>query len=92
MARVFLHLTHDDINKELPYGAICEGRCSVRWDTMHRKRRWREEFTEQERAASEEIFRKAKLWHLVKGAPKSISMTPATYQLWQKLGAFCASI
>lgn len=85
-------LTHEEINRTIPYAVICEARYGSRWDTMHRKRRWKEEFTDAERNAARKLFSKAHLWTLVKGAPEELHMKASTYLLWQKLGDFCASL
>ena len=38
------------------------------------------------------LFRQAQTWALKSGAPASVKMTGAAYDLWQKLGDFCASL
>lgn len=92
MAKVMIVLDHNEIQRDLPYQMICEGRFGSAWNTMHRKRRWMEEFTESERDAASKIFSKSKSWTLTTGVPESIMMSPKTYALWIKLGNFCASI
>lgn len=90
--RVMLHLTHDDIVEKIPYHVICEARYGSRWNTGKVRAEWLANFTETERQTATRLFRQAHLWALVKGAPNEISMTPDTYELWQKLGQFCARV
>lgn len=88
----FLHFSHDEINREIPYAVVCEAREGVRWDTGRRRRRWLAEFSEKEREAASRLFSLAHRWYLLKGVPREVLMTPETYNLWTKLGAFCASL
>lgn len=85
-------LTADEIRNDIPYAIICTAHDSACWNTMRRKRRWKMEFTEAERNAATEIFRKAHRWFLVTGVPDEVRMRMTTYRLWQKLGAFCGSL
>ena len=85
-------LTHDQIIKEIPYAVICEAHESARWRTGRRRRLYDETFTVSEQAACVRLFSKAADWALVKGAPEVVRMNKSTYDLWQKLGEFCASI
>ena len=71
-----LSLSREQIQRDIPYQVVCETRYGARWDTGTRKRRWDSEFS-----------------HALKsGAPASVKMTGAAYDLWQKLGDFCASL
>ncbi len=88
----FLRFSHDEINSRIPYAVVCEGREGARWNTGHRRRRWLQEFSEKERKEATRLFALAHRWYLVKGAPDKVMMTPETYALWNKLGAFCASL
>ena len=92
MARLYLEMDRREVQEQLPYGVICEAKEGARWDTMHRKRRWLEEFSAAEREAAGEIFRKAHSWMFVRGIPDKVRMTPDTLCLWRKLGDFCASL
>ena len=92
MAKVYIELTHEEAQGNLPYSLICMVRYGARWDTMHRKLRWMQEFTEEERAAASDIFRRAHDWTVGRGVPANVKMTTKTYALWQKLGCFCGSI
>lgn len=90
--KVMLVLDHDEICKEIPYALICVAHEGARWNTGRRKRYWKQAFTEQERSASNRLFRQAKSWYLTKGVPESLSLTANTLALWKKLGEFCASL
>lgn len=92
MTKIMIAFTADDIRQKLPYMIIAETRFGARWNTMHRRRRWSQEFTESERNAARAIFSKAYSYALTKGVPDSVTMTMNTYSLWQRLGNFCASI
>lgn len=90
--KIYLSLTKDEIQKEIPYAVICEARYGCRWETGRRRRAWMEQFTEEERVAASRLFRRAHEWTLTRSVPDEIKMTPKTLALWNKLGAFCASI
>ena len=92
MAMVLLVFDHSEAQRKIPYQMVCEGRNSARWNTMRRRRRWSAEFTETERKAASRLFKQACRWTLVRGVPAQVRMTPATYDLWCKLGDFCASL
>lgn len=90
---MFLHLSHDEICKEIPYMLITETTSRSVWDTGRRKRLWSQIFTEQERAACRKIRQQAHTWALVKGVPDDgVNMTIKTYKLWHKLADFCACL
>lgn len=78
--------------RELPYQIITETRDGVRWDTMTRKRRFAQEFTDHERSMATRVFRTARQWALKTGCPDSVQMSPDLYRLWHKLGRFCATL
>lgn len=92
MATIELVLTSYEVHTEIPYAVICMTRYGSDWNTMRRKRRWKEEFTEQERGAAEKLFPKAHNWLLGRGVPETVRMPIDDFALWQKLGDFCASI
>ena len=54
----FLVLSSEEIHAMIPYAMICMTRYGAHWGTGRRKRRWAEEFTEAERAASAASYRK----------------------------------
>lgn len=94
MARceTFLVLTRDEVNATIPYALVCMTRFSSHWETGYRRRRWLEEFTEQEREASARLFKQSRQWLLTTGVPETVRMTPQTFALWAKLGKFCDSV
>ena len=92
MAKVMLVFDHDEIQSAFPYALICETRYGRYWDTSKRRRRWLQEFTEKERQDASDIFNRAHNWYVGKGVPDTVRMMPGTYFLWQKIGAFCASL
>lgn len=92
MAKLMIVLTAEEVHSDIPYSMVCMSRYGGSWNTMHRKRRWKAEFTEAEREASSRLFSQSHNWLLGRGVPDEVRMTLATYSLWQKLGSFCASI
>ena len=92
MAKMMLELSHDEVNREIPYVMVCMGRYGSTWGTMHRKRRWAAEFTEREKKAATKLFAKSHEWTLTRGVPDSVVMRVETFKLWQKLGDFLSSI
>lgn len=94
MARceTFLVLTSEEVNAHIPYALVCMTRLGAHWNTMRRKRRWKEEFTEQEREAATRLFSQSHSWLLTTGVPDTVRMAPQTFALWMKLGEFCGTI
>lgn len=90
--RIMYVFSHDDIQKEIPYAIICETHEGAKWNTSRRKRLWKDTFTASEKEACSRLFRLAKSWCFVKGAPNELSLTRDTLMLWKKLGNFCASL
>lgn len=89
MAKLLMVMSHDEVQRNIPYGLVCETRNSVRWNTG-RRRAWEKTFSESERKAASKLFRQANTWTLVRGVPKMVRMSVGTFTLWQKLGEFCA--
>lgn len=89
---LMIELTHDEIQQHLPYEMICTARESAVWNTMHRRRRWQQEFTPKERSAAQRVFSKSHAWYLTSGVPQKVRLSKETYRLWLKLGDFCASL
>lgn len=87
-----LHMDCDEIHKNIPYALICTTRESAVWETGKRRRAWAAHFSESERNACTALFKQAHQWYLVKGVPDTVTMSGRTFALWQKLGAFCASL
>ena len=92
MAKLFLQLSSDEVNVNIPYAMVCMTRYGASWNRMFRKLRWTEEFTEQERNSAERLFKQSHDWLLGRGVPSYVKMTFDTFNLWHKLGNFCASI
>ena len=92
MAKLMIALNRDEIQNQIPYSLICMTREGSVWNTMKRKRRWKFEFTEQERDKAISIFKLSHTWTLVKGVPDEVKMSLNTYDLWQKIGMFCGSL
>ena len=90
--RMMLVLNQDEIREQIPYQMICFARYGSSWNTMRRKRAWKEQFSEQEREASDRLFRMAYRWTLTTGVPDEQTMSLNTLRLWQKLGDFCGMI
>ena len=91
--KLYVELSYDEIQKELPYLLIAETTSRAIWDTGKRKRLMKQTFTDQEREGIRRIRQQAHLWALCTGVPKDgVKMTVNTYQLWGKLGVFCASL
>lgn len=92
MASMFFEFDCDEIQNTIPYAMICETRFGKDWNTMRRRRRWVEEFTEAERDMASKLFTLAYRWHLTTGVPEKVKMKTTTYDLWNRLAAFCASL
>lgn len=92
MAKLEVILDQEEVHQHIAYRLIYETMsCSV-WSTGRRRRRWREEFTEAERDTCSRLKAQAYRWFLVTGVPDEVRMSLATYTLWKKLEAFCASL
>ena len=92
MAKLMLVMTSEEVHASIPYAMVCMTRYGKDWNTMHRKRRWKMEFTEVEREAANRLFSRSHDWLLGRGVPDEVKMTTGTFALWQKLGNFCASL
>lgn len=90
--KFYIELDREEIQDKIPYALVCVTRFGRTWDTLRRKRRWKEEFTESERKSAGKLFDLARQWYLGKGVPDSVKMTPGTLSLWGKLGDFCSSL
>ena len=88
---IMLAFSHDEIQREFAYKLIYTTRECAAWQTMRRKLRWKNEFSDSERNAATRIFKQARDWYLVHGVPETATMSIQTYRLWQKLERFCAS-
>ena len=84
--------TRDEIPQIIPYQMICATRYGSVWNTMRRKRRWVEEFSSYEREKANAMCRQTYNWTCTTGLPETLRMSKGTYDLWQRLAEFCASI
>ncbi len=94
MAKVgtIITLTADEVNRNIPYALVCMTRYGKDWKSGRRKRRWEEEFDEEEREDAERLFVLSHRWLLVTGVPETVQMTAEDFCLWIKLGRFCSSV
>lgn len=92
MPKLEILLSPEEVHRHIPYAVICMTRYGAVWGTMKRKRRWLNEFTERERRDANRLFVQSHKWLLSTGVTKDVRMSLTTYELWQKLGGFCASI
>lgn len=91
--KMYIELSHDEIQKEIPYYIIAEITSRAIWNTGRRKRLFASLFTEAERDMVSKIKAQAHSWALVKGVPlEGVKMTISTYRLWHKLADFCATL
>ena len=67
MAKLLMVLTAAEVHASIPYSMVCMGRYGSAWNTMHRKRRWKMEFTEAEREAATRLFSQSHNWLLSNG-------------------------
>ena len=83
MARceTYLVLTSEEVNARIPYALVCMTRFGAHWETGRRRRRWLEEFTEQERTAATRLFNQSHRWLLTTGVPDTVRMTVQTFAL-----------
>lgn len=88
----YIVLNRDEINRQIPYGVVCETMSGARWDTGKRKRLMKAYFTETEINAIYRMHKQARNWYLVKGVPDELRITPHILALWNKLAAFCCEI
>ena len=92
MAKLYVSLTAEEVHANIPYSLICMTRYGSAWDTGRRRRAWLADFSKSEREAAGRMFRTAYGWTVGRGVPSTVRMTVKTFNLWQKLGDFCASI
>lgn len=92
MAKLLLILSHDEVHRDIPYSLVCETHNSAQWNTGRRRRAWEKTFSESERKAASRLFRQADTWALHRGVPDTVRMSVETFDLWQKLGKFCAQL
>ena len=88
----YLVLNRDEINQRIPYGVVCVGMSSARWNTGKRKRLMKQYFTQTEIDAIYRLHKQARTWYLIKGVPEELRITPHILALWHRLAAFCCEI
>lgn len=74
---LYVELSRDEIEGSIPYSMLCMTRFGSVWNTMRRKRRWSQEFSEKERRSAEEIFRKAHNFTVRSGVPDARTLVQA---------------
>ena len=89
MATIEMIFTKEEIQKEIPYQFICHTRYGSRWNTMRRKLKWNDKFTDTEKQDAEKLFRQAHSWSVGNGIPDTVRMNLSTYGLWTKVAKFC---
>lgn len=92
MATIEMVFTAEEIHRKIPYHFICQTRYGSIWNTMRRKLKWNNEFSEDEKVDSEKIFRRAYNWSVGNGVPESVRMNLKTYFLWNKIEKFCSEL
>ncbi len=92
MAKIMLVMTHEEVDTNIAYSLICFSRYGSAWDTGRRRRAWQLDFTEDEKKAAGRLFRQSFEWTCGRGLSGTIRMTMNTFNLWRKLGEFCASV
>lgn len=92
MATIEMILTAEEIQREIQYQLICQTRYGSRWNTMRRKLKWNDEFTDDEKLKAEKLFSQSHSWSIGKGIPNTVRMNLETYRLWDKIGKFCSTL
>lgn len=90
--KLYISLTHDEIQEQIPYAVVAETMSGAYWNTGKRKRLMKQYFTESEIEAIYRLHKQAYSWYLVKGVPDEVKMTLNTYKLWHKLADFCCML
>ena len=79
----------EEVNNHLHYRLIVESMGSSRWDTGTNKRKLIQQFTDEEIAGIQGIYRRCFKWYTRIGVPDEVSLSAETYQLWLKLKNYC---
>lgn len=91
--KLYMELSHEEVQRLIPYAIIAETTSRSVWGTGRRKRLWAASFTLAEREKLNKMIAQAKRWALVTGVPlDGVKMTASTYNLWEKLGNFCGGL
>ena len=78
----------EELNDRLHYRLICEQMGSDKWKTGKVRRAFEAEFSEEERAECERIYKKAHRWYLKALPTEPVEMYMTEYKLWGKLKNF----
>lgn len=89
---VYISFSREEVLEQIPFPLICETMCSSIWSSGKVKRRFVATFSEADRKAISRLKQQAYTWHLRTGVPENVLMSHHTYELWQGLAEFCASI
>lgn len=87
-----LTMSRDEVQRLIPYAMICETMGGAKWNTGTRRRKWANEFTEQERRKARELYNISRQWYLIKGIPDEVKMSATTLTFWNRLAEFCACL
>ena len=88
-----IHLSADEISKQIQYSLITQTTLSSRWTTDYKQDLFEKTFTETERKAITELIEKAKMWAIYTGVPSNgITISTEKLTLFQRLAAFCAKL
>lgn len=91
--KIYMELSHDEVQRLIPYMIVAETTSRSVWNTGRRKRLWAASFTPSEREKLLKMSTQAKRWALVTGVPLAgVKMTANTYNLWERFGQFCAEL
>ena len=91
--KLHIELTYEEIQNSVPYQIVAETMSSSIWRTGRRKRLMKEMFSKEEIERCDSLHRIARQWAFTKGVPyEGTVMSISTYELWQKLAYFCATL
>lgn len=92
MATLYLSFSREEIQKEIPYAIVAETMSRSVWNTGRRKQLMKEHFIEPEIDIINRLGRQAHRWHLTTGVPEELKLTLHTFEMWQRLANFCATL
>ena len=91
--KLYIHLSHDEIQREIPYMIVAETTSRSIWNTGRRRRMMKVVFSPSEVEKIHKMSAQAKRWALTTGVPQDgVKMSLNTYNLWEKLGNFCGGL
>lgn len=88
----YIIMNSDEIRDQIPFAVVCETMSGAYWNTGKRRRLMKQWFTETEIDAIYRLHKQARQWHLIKGVPDELRITPHILALWHKLAAFCCEL